>query len=143
MTNREMFLLATTILFASTTAGMALQGVLHHGRPGFERVDGRFGPHGKPDGDRPDRGARMFDETDTNKDGFVTRDEMLVKQQARLDEMFATVDTDKDGKLSRDEMQKGRELMRAKWKARIEAERKAEDQPATEAAPAPTPVPTQ
>jgi hypothetical protein len=131
MTNREMFLLATTILFASTTAGMALQGVLHHGRPGFERM------HGKPDGDRPDRGARMFEETDTNKDGFVTRDEMLAKQQARLDEMFTTVDTDKDGKLSRDEMQKGRELMRAKWKARLEAERKADGAPETAPVPAP------
>lgn len=129
MTNREMFLLATTILFASTTAGMALQGAMHHGpRPGFDR------PHGDRDARHAERGARMFQETDTNTDGFITRDEMLAKQQARVDEMFTTIDADKDGKLSKDEMAKGRELMRAKWKAKFDAERAA---PAAAPAPAP------
>lgn len=130
MTKRELILLTTTILFASTTAGLVLQGKLHHGpRPGFEH-----GPDGKK-GPRPDFFAMM----DTNKDGFVTRDEMTAHQTKRLEEMFATVDTDKDGRLTKDEMDKGRELMRAKWKAKMEAERKA-----AETAPAdPAPVPAQ
>lgn len=137
MTNREMFLLATSILFASTTAGMALQGVLHkgphHGRPGFERGMDR---HDDKRGSRPD----FFAKADADKDGFITKEEMTARQQARLDEMFATVDTDKDGKLSKDEMEKGRELMRAKWKAKMEAERNAPTSAApVEAAPA-TPV---
>ncbi len=125
MTTREMFLLATSILFASTTAGLALQGKLapHHGpRPGFEH--GFKGPHGGPDdkrGPRPD----FFAKLDANKDGFITKEEMTAHQQARLDDLFATADTDGDGKLSKEEMEKGRELMRAKMKERFKAEREA------------------
>jgi hypothetical protein len=125
MTNREMFLLATSILFASTTAGMALQTVMHP-RPPMER--GFDGPHG-PDGKRPD----FFAMSDANKDGFVTKDEMMAKQQARTDELFTTVDTDHDGKLTKEEMENGRELMRAKFKARMEAEAKAAGQPGASA----------
>ena len=140
MTNREMFLLATSILFASTTVGIALQGALHHPRPphgpGFERpFDGPGGPdkHSRwHDGKRPD----FFAMGDADKDGFVTRDEMLARQNARLDEIFATVDTDKDGKLTRDEMDKGRKLMHEKMRARFEAERKAAEA-AAQAAPVP------
>lgn len=135
MTNREMFLLATSILFASTTAGLALQGVLHHkhgprfDRPGHERPFD--GPRDDKRGPRPD----FFKDADTDKDGFITKDEMTAKQTARLNELFATVDTDHDGKLSADELEKGRELMRAKMKARFEAERKAaEEAPAPAAA---------
>lgn len=120
MTNREMFLLATSILFAATTAGLALQGTLapHHGRPGFEH--GFKGPHDKR-GPKPD----FFAMIDANKDGFVTKEEMTAHHQARLDDMFATADTDGDGKLSKEEMEKGRELMRAKMKERFKAEREA------------------
>lgn len=134
MTNREMFLLATTILFASTTVGLALQGALrpHHGpRAGFEH-------HMKRDHDRPrfDKFARA----DADKDGFVTREEMLTGQQKRLEEFFATVDTDQDGRLTREEMDKGRKLMREKMKARFEAEREGraapDAAPVAEAAPA-------
>lgn len=120
MTNREMFLLATSILLASTTVGMVLQGALrpHHPPMGMERDGGhRWGKDGK----RPD----FFAMSDADKDGFVTKDEMLARQQARTDELFATVDSDKDGKLTKDEMEKGRELMRAKMKARFEAGQKA------------------
>ena len=133
MTNREMFLLATSILFASTTLGIALQGVLHkghhkgphHERPGFER---RFDGHGPRDerGPRADRDRKrpdFFAMGDVNKDGVITKDEMLAKQTERLDDFFATVDTDKDGKLTREEMEKGRDLMKAKMKARFAAER--------------------
>lgn len=135
MTNREMFLLATSILFASTTLGIALQGVLHkghhhkgpHDRPGFERRFDGHGPRGDRDRKRPD----FFAMGDTNKDGVITKDEMIAKQTARLDEFFATVDTDKDGKLTREEMEKGRKLMREKMKARFEAERDAAKDAAT------------
>ncbi len=126
MTNREMFLLATSILFASTTLGLALQGVLHkgprhHDRPGYERGFDGHGPHGDKDRKRPD----FFAMGDANKDGFVTKDEMIAKQTARMDEFFTTADTDKDGKLTRDEMEQGRKLMKEKMKARFEAERAA------------------
>ena len=140
MTNREMFLLATSILFASTTVGLALQGVLHkprhhgpHERPGFDRkFDERRGPDDKR-GPRPD----FFARDDANKDGFITKEEMQASQTARLDEFFATADTNKDGKLSREEMEQGRKLMREKMKARFEAERKAAGEAPAAEAPAP------
>lgn len=69
-------------------------------------------------------GAEMFEKADTNKDGFLSKDEMLSQQRARLDEMFATTDTNNDGKLSREEMKKGRELMHEKFKAKMEAHKK-------------------
>lgn len=119
MTNREMFLLATSILFASTTAGLVLQGTLHkgpHHRPGFDRPW-----DGDKRGPRPD----FFAMIDADKDGFITRDEMTAHHAAKLADMFATADTDKDGRLTRDEMKKGRELMREKMKARFKAERDA------------------
>jgi len=125
MTNREMFLLATSILFASTTIGLALQGTLHkgprHDRPAYHHAWKKGGEHKRPD---------MFTRFDTNRDGFVTRDEMLALQNERLAELFATVDTNQDGKLTRDEMEQGRKLMHAKMKARFEAERQAPAQPA-------------
>lgn len=152
MTNREMFLLATTIIFASTTAGMALRSVMHHGHHGMMHpgMEMRGGPEGGPDADRAK--FDFFAKADVNKDGFLTKDEMLAGQQARLDELFAIADTNHDGKLSKDEMEKGRDLMRAKMHARYEAERQgkaaaeatpndaipAGDQPTP--APAPAPV---
>ena len=69
MTNREMFLLATSILFASTTLGIALQGVLHkgprhHDRPHHER---KFdGYRGDKDRKRPD----FFAMIDADRDGL-------------------------------------------------------------------------
>lgn len=129
MTNREMFLLAASILFASTTLGLALKGTLHkgphkgpdHGRPGFERPFEGHGPHGGKDRKRPD----FFAMGDVNKDGVITKEELLAKQTERLEEFFTTVDTNKDGKLTREEMDAGRKLMKDKMKARFEAERAA------------------
>lgn len=115
MTNREMILFATSIIFASTTVGLVLQGAMHHHmRPGFEGGPrGGFSPHGQHD-----QKFDMFAKVDTDKDGFVTKDEMLAGQKARLDDFFANADTNHDGKLSRDEMEKGRELMRARFEAK-------------------------
>lgn len=125
MTNREMFLLATSILFASTTAGLVLQGTLHkgpHHKPGFER---HWSGKDKR-GPRPD----FFALIDADKNGFITKEEMTAHHTAKLNDMFATADTDKDGRLTREEMKNGRDLMRAKFKERFKADRAAADKPA-------------
>lgn len=62
----------------------------------------------------------MFRDADTDKDGFLTRAELDAAHKKRLDEMFENTDANKDGKLSKEEMKAGREKMRAKWKERRE-----------------------
>ncbi len=68
---------------------------------------------------RDRKAQEHYMKADANKDGFLTKDEMLAQHKIRLDEMFAKSDTDKDGKLSKDELKKGREAMRAKMKERM------------------------
>ncbi len=75
---------------------------------------------GKGGGPRADgfekRGREMFEKTDTNKDGFISKDEMIASHKARIDDMFEKMDTNKDGKLSQDELKAGREAMRNKFR---------------------------
>ncbi len=82
-------------------------------------------PYGDPDkmaerqAEMQKRGAEMFAKADTNKDGFLTKEEMLEAHKAKLDEMFEKIDTNKDGKLSPEEMKKGREAMREKFREKF------------------------
>jgi hypothetical protein len=62
------------------------------------------------------RGKEMFEKTDADKDGFLSKEEMEAGHRARMEEMFNKTDLDKDGKLSPDELQKGRESMRNKFR---------------------------
>jgi Spy/CpxP family protein refolding chaperone len=55
---------------------------------------------------------------DGNKDGFLTKEEMIDAQRKKIDKMFERTDTDKDGKLSVEERQKAREEMRKRWESR-------------------------
>lgn len=74
------------------------------------------GPKG--DGPRKDRGAKMFEEADTNKDGKLTKDEMRASHDKRIDKMFSELDTDKSGDLTKAELDAGRDKMREKMKER-------------------------
>lgn len=69
------------------------------------------------------RGKEMFDKTDTDKDGFISREEMAASQKARMDEMFDKTDSNKDGKLTPEELKAGREAMREKFKAKYKDKR--------------------
>lgn len=133
MTKREKLLTFTALTILLTSGFPALAQESDDTPPppmGDERPmmrDGE-GPHG-PKGDRPDfkgkqaemekRGAEMFAKADTNKDGFLSKEEMLNAHKERIDEMFEKVDTNKDGKLSPEEMKKGREIMREKFKEKM------------------------
>lgn len=77
------------------------------------------------EGDHKGKHGRMFEETDTNKDGFVTKDEW----RAKGDKMFAQQDTNGDGKISKEEREAKRmewEAKKAEWKAKKDAATKAE-----------------
>lgn len=97
-----------------------------------------FAEHGGEHKGGP-KGAKMFERMDTDKDGFVTKEEFMAEHEKH----FAETDADADGKLTQDEVSKKMEELRAKWKAEKEA-RKAEkgdsDKPVEgEAAPADVP----
>ena len=61
-----------------------------------------------------------FESIDTNKDGFVTREEILemeeVPEQEEIDEFFETYDTNKDGKVTFDEILVADDHLRAEAK---------------------------
>lgn len=69
--------------------------------------------------------GHMFEETDTNKDGKITKAEF----QAQGDKIFAKMDTDGDGVITKEETEAKRkewEAKRAEWKAKREATKAAE-----------------
>lgn len=81
------------------------------GRPGFRRPEAGRPDGPRPDGPRPDgegpdgEGPRfsidaMFERLDTNKDGFISKEEAPERMQANFDQF----DTNNDGKLSREEL---------------------------------------
>jgi hypothetical protein len=59
----------------------------------------------------------MMKGTDENRDGKVSRDELLSAQKRQL-AMFERADADKDGTLTRDEMRAAREAMREEYRKR-------------------------
>lgn len=78
------------------------------------------GSQGGPRSDKFERrGKEMFEKTDTDKDGFLSKDEMEASHRARMEEMFNKTDLDKDGKLSPEELRKGRESMRDKFRQKF------------------------
>jgi hypothetical protein len=77
------------------------------------------GPRADKEAKFEQRGREMFEKTDTDKDGFLTLDEMEANHRARMEEMFKRTDVDSDGKLSPEELKKGRESMRDKFRERF------------------------
>ncbi len=75
--------------------------------------------HHKGDGPRKDKGARMFENADANKDGKLTKGEMRDAHEKRIDKMFDELDSDKSGDLSKAELDAGRDKMREKMKERL------------------------
>ncbi len=79
--------------------------------PAFAEHDDASAGSGKP----------HFSKADTNQDGFISKDEWVV----RAEEGFNKSDADKDGKLSKDERKASYEKMkarRAEWKAKHQGE---------------------
>lgn len=50
-----------------------------------------------------ERAAERFDKNDPNKDGRITKQEMMAEAEKRIDATLARVDTNKDGAVSREE----------------------------------------
>ncbi len=76
-------------------------------------------PAPTPPKDEPHKGGKMFEENDSNKDGFISKEEW----HTRGDKMFSETDSNNDGKLTQDEIKAHMDKKRAEWKER-RAERK-------------------
>lgn len=115
------------ILFAQTTTGQEAPAA----QQPAAAVQAPAGPgYGPRDGSGPgermhrhDRGGKhghrggLMKGADENRDGKVSRDELLSAQKRQL-AMFERADADKDGNLTRDEMRAAREAMREEYRKR-------------------------
>jgi Ca2+-binding EF-hand superfamily protein len=59
-----------------------------------------------------DRGMKMIEKMDTNKDGSVSKEEF----QKAHEESFETVDANNDGKITKEELKKSKKAMKGKKK---------------------------
>lgn len=84
------------------------------------------------EGGKKDRGAKMFDMQDTNKDGMISESEFVDHAKKR----FTDMDGNKDGNVTKDEAKSHYEAKKAEWK-----EKRAKMKAAKEAAPVTTPAP--
>ena len=66
----------------------------------------------EPGHDKGDRGAKMFEKLDADKDGVISEAEFLAKSKER----FAEMDADKNGSVTQEEAKAAHEKMREKWK---------------------------
>ncbi len=88
-------------------ASLSAVGVMVALFAGQAMAEGPKGEHGK-------RHGQMFEETDTNKDGIVTREEF----HAQGDKLFAKLDTNGDGKITKAERDAKHAEMKEKWAAK-------------------------
>ncbi len=75
--------------------------------------------HGKHKGAKL---AKMFEKSDLNGDGVISKEEFMKKAEER----FAKMDLDGNGEITKEEAQQAREKMKEKWKEHKE-KRKTED----------------
>jgi EF hand len=71
-----------------------------------------YANHDGKDGKSCEHKKHSMMDSDTNKDGAISRDEFMSGHQARADKMFAKMDANNDGKIDQAE----RDVMKAKWK---------------------------
>jgi hypothetical protein len=104
------------LLIPATAATPAFAEGTTYERSSNERVEKRQERKEKKQERKQERREKMFEETDSNKDGFLTREEMRAAHEKRQDKMFENLDSDKDGRLSKEELAKGRDDMKKKFK---------------------------
>lgn len=141
VTNRELVIFGIAVVAVAVAVGQFINarspyGMGVHGwqpRMGFHdgwrgAMDGHGpGGFGMMRGDGPRGPGGFLMRADVNRDGTITKDELVAGANAHIDELFEVMDTDKDGKLSKEELAKGRELMRERMRAKWAAERTAPD----------------
>lgn len=105
-----------TMISLSFIAALAAGNAMATDAPAPAPTPAKAGEQMMPPKGGENHGAKMFDETDANHDGALSKEEW----QAKGDKMFAEIDGNKDSKLSQDEMKAHHEKKRAAWKERRE-----------------------
>ena len=109
--------LTKTILMAAVLSGAMFA-------PVAVRAEGAAAPATEKATERPgkfaEHGAKMFDETDSNKDGAVNLEEFLARPTEKFTERFKEIDKDGNGSLSKEEFAAHGEGMREKMKGHRE-----------------------
>ncbi|PIZ31998.1 MAG: hypothetical protein COY40_00475 [Alphaproteobacteria bacterium CG_4_10_14_0_8_um_filter_53_9] len=118
MSKTEAVLLATTILFASTTAGLALR--LSHGPLPYATMH-HASPPSKANWEN--RRKEMFTKQDKDASGTLTREEMRAGMEERIEKMFSKLDTDASGTITPEELEQGRKNLHQKMMEQRESRR--------------------
>lgn len=71
-----------------------------------------YANHDGADGKHYTHKRHSMQDSDTNKDGAISRDEFMSARQTRAEQHFAKMDTNKDGKIGQAEL----DAMKAKWR---------------------------
>ena len=71
-----------------------------------------YANHDGADGKHCAHKKHGMQDSDTNKDGAISRDEFMSSHQARAEQHFTKMDANNDGKIEQAE----RDAMKAKWK---------------------------
>jgi Ca2+-binding EF-hand superfamily protein len=74
-------------------------------------------------GKKGEKHMKMFEAQDTDKDGAISESEFQAFTKKRFDE----IDGNKDGKVTKEEAKTHHEAMKAKWKEKREAMKKAKE----------------
>ena len=70
--------------------------------------------YSNPTNEKNNKMRRRFERIDTNKDGLLSKDEMIEAHRNRIDKMFLKFDKDGDSKLSKKELRSVRKEMQKK-----------------------------
>ena len=74
---------------------------------------------GKHDGHK----GKMFEESDANGDGVISKDEFKAHHEKKMDEWFSKLDQDGDGNVTKEEIKAGREKMHERMKDKMKERR--------------------
>lgn len=73
--------------------------------------------------ERAEKHKKMFEESDTDKDGALTKKEWLDAHEKRAEEMFKKIDQDNDDKLTQEELAEGHKKFREEMKEKMKERR--------------------
>ncbi len=106
------FAMFVLVLSLAAGAGLLAAGVAEYSQAQDDVEPGK----GPGFGGGPGRGARMFQESDTNHDQKLSWDEFNAMREKKAQEMFKQTDKDHDGFLSQEELREGRQERMEKMK---------------------------
>ncbi len=104
-----------------TAAILAIQSVPAFAEEGGDKADKSRPSHHE---------GKMFEESDSNGDGTISKAEFKAHHEKKMDEWFSKLDGDGNGEINREEAKAGREKMREHMKEKMKERRESMDEKA-------------